>query len=268
VSQDPALPGGTAPAVSVILPTYNGLQHLAATVDSVMGQTLADHELIVVDDGSTDGTADWVRQHYPGVRLIERSNGGISRARNTGLAAARGRYVAFLDHDDIWHPHKLAQQVRWLDELPAEVGCDFGEFRAWDGSTEPNLQQPLPYPPVEVPELCGWIYHQLLLTNWVLFSTALFRREVFAEVGNFDPDLPPADDWDMALRVSRRFQMMKTADVLALYRQHPGQTSRRVFDKDPQTRLRESMLLRYGPWVRTAAPATDANCANGAWPPT
>jgi len=238
-----------APCVSVVLPTYNGLRHLGATVDSVLAQDFQDFELVVVDDVCTDGTADFVRTQYAGhlqLRLVVRANGGISVARNTALELARGRYIAFLDHDDIWHPQKLGVQVRWLQELPADVGCVFGEFRHWDGQGEAAFPAPLAWPPVPVPALSGWIYHQLLLTNWVLFSTALFRREVFAAVGNFDPDLPPADDWDMALRASRRFQFMKATEVVALYRQHTGQTSRRVLASDPQTRLRESMLLRYG----------------------
>lgn len=144
-------PSSLLPTVSVILPTYSGLRHLGATLDSVLNQDFSDHELIVVDDGSTDGTAAWVRQNYPTVLLLERSNGGISRARNTGLEAAHGRYIAFLDHDDLWHPQKLAQQARWLDEL----GCVFGEFRAWSGETEPGLDYALPYPPIPVPELSG-----------------------------------------------------------------------------------------------------------------
>jgi hypothetical protein len=245
-THDAAVP----PCVSVVLPTYNGLRHLAATVDSVLAQDFQDFELVLVDDGSTDSTAEFVRSRYgncPRVRLVVRANGGIAAARNTALEHARGRFIAFLDHDDIWHPQKLTVQVRWLDELPEDVGCVFGEFRHWDGDGDPAFPGPLVYPPVSVPALSGWVYHQLLLTNWVLFSTAMLRREVFATVGNFDPDLPPADDWDMAIRVSRRFRMMKCAEVVALYRQHPAQTSRRVTPLDPQTRLRESMILRYGP---------------------
>jgi hypothetical protein len=238
------------PTVSVIVPTFNGRSYLQATLQSILQQTYLDLELIVVDDGSTDGSGDWVRETFraePRLRVVSRPNGGISRARNTGLENARGRFVAITDHDDIWHPQKLQIQVRWLESLAADVGGVYGEFRAFSGAGEPFFPEPLSWPPVQDSELSGWIYHQLLLTNWVLFSTALFRREVFTAVGNFDPDLPPADDWDMALRISRRFMLMKSAQVVALYRQHTGQTSRRLLATDPQTRLRESMLLRYGP---------------------
>ena len=239
-----------APTVSIVVPTFNGRAHLGATLGSILGQSFTDFELIVVDDGSTDGTGAWLRQDWAGeprLRVLTRPNGGIARARNTGLEQARGALVAVTDHDDLWHPQRLAHQVRWLQASPADVGVVYGEFRAWDGQAEPAFAEPLHWPPREVPELSGWIYHQLLLTNWVLFSTALFRREVFAAVGHFDPELPPADDWDMVLRISRRWRLLKQPEVVALYRQHAGQTSRRVVAADPQTRLRESMLLRYGP---------------------
>jgi GT2 family glycosyltransferase len=180
------------------------------------------------------------------VRLFRQANGGISQARNTGLRHARGRYIAFMDHDDYWHPRKLEHHVRVLAEAQASVGACFGEFLSWDGVSAPAFPADLIWPPVFEPELSGWIYHELLLTNWVLFSTALFKREVFAAVGEFDPDLPPADDWDIALRVSRRYQFLKTHDFVALYRRHAGQTSKRCFPRDHQSELRESMLQRYG----------------------
>lgn len=239
--------GTAAPSVSIILPAHNSVRFLESTLGSIYAQSLQDFEVLVVDDGSTDDTAAIVAAQYPQVRLFKQANAGISQARNTGLRHARGRYIAFMDHDDFWHPQKLALQVRVLDEALASVGACFGEFRTWDGSSAPVFPAGLDWPPRFVPELSGWIYHELLLTNWVLFSTALFRRAVFTAVGEFDPDLPPADDWDIALRASRRYQFLKTQDVVALYRMHPGQTSRRCFPRDHQTEVRESMLLRYGP---------------------
>ena len=243
--ETPARPA--APAVSIILPACNSAPFLESTLGSIYAQSLQDFEVLVVDDGSTDDTAAIVARQHPQVRLFRQANVGIAQARNTGLHHARGRYIAFMDHDDFWHPQKLALQVRVLDEAQASVGACFGEFRTWDGSSTPAFPTSLAWPPSFVPELSGWIYHELLLTNWALFSTALFRREVFAAVGEFDPDLPPADDWDIALRVSRRYQFLKTLDVVALYRMHAAQTSRRCFTRDYQTELRESMLLRYGP---------------------
>lgn len=239
--------GSSAPAVSIILPAFNSVPYLQSTLGSMYAQTLQDFEVLLVDDGSTDDTAAVVAHRYPQVRLFRQANAGISQARNTGLRHARGRYIAFMDHDDYWHPQKLAVQVRALDEAAASVGACFGEFHTWDGASTPVFPAQLAWPPRFEPELSGWIYHELLLTNWVLFSTAMFKREVFAAVGEFDPDLPPADDWDIALRISRRYEFLKLQDVVALYRMHAAQTSRRCFARDFQTELRESMLLRYGP---------------------
>jgi glycosyltransferase involved in cell wall biosynthesis len=239
--------GATTPVVSIILPAFNSVRFLESTLCSIYAQSFQDFEVLLVDDGSTDETAAVVSSQYPQVRLFRQANAGISQARNTGLQSARGKYIAFMDHDDFWHPQKLEVQVRLLDEAPASAGACYGEFHTWDGTSTPSFPADLGWPPRLVPELSGWIYHELLLTNWVLFSTVLFKREVFAAVGEFDPDLPPADDWDIALRVSRRFQFLKMQDVVALYRTHAAQTSRRCFPRDHQSDLRESMLLRYGP---------------------
>lgn len=232
--------------VSIILPAYNSATFLQTTLNSIFSQDYSDFEIIIVDDGSTDTTAQIARQQERRVRLIQQKNQGISEARNTGLKAARGRYIAFIDHDDFWHPKKLSAQVSVLEKMDETTGVCYGDFAKWDDQDAPEFANPDVCPDRWVSELSGWIYHQLLLTNWVLFSTALFRRTVFDTIGTFDRELPPADDWDLVLRASRRFKFVKLRDVVALYRQHSGQTSRQCPPRDFQGELRESMILRYG----------------------
>src|SRR5215208_5313189 len=108
-------PSSSPPMVSAIIPTYNRWPVLREAVDSVLAQTYRSFELIVVDDGSTDATADSLRQMEGCVRLIVQANCGVSTARNRGVEVARGRYLAFLDSDDLWLPNKLAAQVEFLE---------------------------------------------------------------------------------------------------------------------------------------------------------
>ncbi|MFQ5483536.1 MAG: glycosyltransferase family 2 protein, partial [Nitrospinaceae bacterium] len=114
---------GPRPEVSVIIPTYNRAWSLPATVDSVLGQTFQDFELIVVDDGSTDGTESLVREMPGAVYLPLRENAGVSAARNRGMERARGRFICFLDSDDRWLPGKLEAQWHWMVGHPDVAAC-------------------------------------------------------------------------------------------------------------------------------------------------
>jgi glycosyltransferase involved in cell wall biosynthesis len=234
------------PTVTVILPAYNSARFLQATLDSIYAQDYDDFEVLVIDDGSTDETPQIAACQESRVRLIRQKNAGISQARNTGLRCARGQFIAFIDHDDLWHPEKLSAQVKALAEADALTGVCYGNFLIWQDTNQPVFPDPTVSSSEQLAELSGWIYHQLLLTNWVLFSTALFRRNVFELVGKFDPELPPADDWDLVLRASRQFKFLRLQSVVALYRHHGEQTSRKCFTRDFQSDLRESTIRRYG----------------------
>lgn len=234
------------PAVSIILPAYNSAAFLAVTLSSIYAQDFGDYEIIVIDDGSTDATSRICEQQGGRIRLVRQDNQGIAESRNTGIRHALGRYIAFIDHDDYWHPNKLSTQIRVLDNAEEDVAVCFSEFAQWNGVDMPGFDSTDISSSEIDPELSGWIYHQLLLTNWVLFSTAVFRRCVFDAIGLFDRDLPPGDDWDIAIRASRKYKFVKLRSVLALYRLHAGQTSRKAFPRDFQGELRESMILRYG----------------------
>src|SRR5436309_14667644 len=110
------------PLVSVVIPVYNGERYLADAIQSVLDQTYRNFEVIVVDDGSTDRSAEIAKRFGEAVRYVYRTNGGVCKARNAGIAAARGAYIAFLDQDDLWLHDKLAAQVAYLDSHP-EAGA-------------------------------------------------------------------------------------------------------------------------------------------------
>ncbi len=186
-----------APMVSIVIPSYNRAQKLPAVLDGVARQSLQDYEVVLVDDASSDDTADVVRQRSD-LRITylrHDSNRGGNAARITGIAAARGQYVAFLDSDDLWHPEKLAVQLRLLQES----GPAYGLCTTWFSMIAPDG---VVHRRIE-PTLRGIRCPELLVAN-VLggFSTAMMSREKLLEVGGPAPSLPACQDWDLYLRLN------------------------------------------------------------------
>jgi glycosyltransferase involved in cell wall biosynthesis len=196
-----AKPGPSgAPVVSVIIPTYNRAGIVVRAIESVLQQTFTDFEVIVVDDASTDDTANVIspladrRVRY--VRLPH--NGGVATARNRGMEEAQGRYFAFLDSDDEWLPTKLQQQIEVFSRAPFGVGLVYtGVETIGEGGAST----------VSTPEARGYVYPDLLQRNVIHggASNALIRREAAAIVGGFDASLPAAEDYDFWLRVAQFF---------------------------------------------------------------
>jgi glycosyltransferase involved in cell wall biosynthesis len=218
----------TAPAVSVVVATYNQAQWLDQTIASVRGQQCEDWELIVVDDGSTDGTAAVVARYATDARIrcLRQARQERAAARNRGIAESTGRLVAFLDADDVWRPEKLARQLAALEREPAAAFC-YTLARFVDASGNPL---PLRKPPHA---LGGCIFPALMRANRVILSSVLARRAILEEVGAFDATLPAlgCEDWDLWLRLARRHPVAVVDEELTLYRQHPGNTSwRRVME--------------------------------------
>jgi glycosyltransferase involved in cell wall biosynthesis len=240
------------PLVSVVIPAYNCALYLQETIQSMLAQQgVGAMEVIVVDDGSTDGTADMARAFGSPVRVVQQANAGVSAARNHGLRLARGDFVALVDHDDYWFPTKLANQLAAFAAHP-EVDVVFSDFRRW--YAEPaagGFVAPARFSHGAVsqgvdPDYSGWIYHQMLRDSWVLTSTALARATVFASAGGFDESLPFSEDWDFWLRVSQQHQFLKLREVSTLYRQHASQGSRVTRAIDYRTRLLESASKKWG----------------------
>ena len=237
------------PLVTVIIPAHNCEPYIDETLDAVLAQTLDDFELIVVDDGSTDGTrARVTARSDPRIRLLPQANAGVCVARNHGIREARGRYVCLLDHDDYWYPDKLASQVALL-EADRRAGVVYSSFILWHRGADGRFPAPAAYDVGETgidPDYSGWIYHQFLIDCWMLTSTAMFRREVFEQCGSFDESLPYSEDWDLWLRISQVYPFIKQTQATTLYRQHPLQGNRKVRDTDYRTQLLETAVRRWG----------------------
>jgi glycosyltransferase involved in cell wall biosynthesis len=183
--------------VSVIIPTYNRARKVARAIASVLFQTYKDYELIVVDDGSRDNTADLVSWFPPGiVRLCHKENRGVSAARNTGIRASRAPLIAFLDSDDYWLPEKLAVQVAFFDSHPEEVACQTQEIWIRKGLRVNPWKRHI--------KQAGNIFVSSLELCLVSPSAVMLRRSLLDEVGLFDEALPVCEDYDLWLRVSCR----------------------------------------------------------------
>jgi glycosyltransferase involved in cell wall biosynthesis len=200
------------PEVSVIVPAYNAARTLESTLRSILVQTVTDYEVIVVDDGSTDGTARIAADAGAPVVCLCKPNGGVSTARNHGLAHAKGRYVAFLDADDLWEPEKLERQLALMTARPNIGACFTGYLRVDDAINVIDQEHARDYT-----DFCA----ALLLGSMVvqLTSTALVRRSVTDDVGGFDPAFSQCADWDYALRLSTRTSFAQLDAPLARYRQ-------------------------------------------------
>jgi glycosyltransferase involved in cell wall biosynthesis len=201
------------PNVSVIIPTYNRSDHLRAAILSVLGQTYQDFEVIVVDDASTDDTADMVRNiRDPRVRYVRHStNRREAETRNTGVRSAIGEYIAFLDDDDEWLPQKLQREVELLEKSPAEVGGVYTGCLNVDRSSGRVRGR-------VVPTKRGNILEDMAVKNWVgTPSTVLFRRECFARVGLFDESIAFGVDYDMWIRIAAAYRIEYISEPLVKY---------------------------------------------------
>ncbi len=202
---------------SVIIPTYNRLPFLKEAIASVLGQSHAAFELLVVDDGSTDGTREFVAK-TPGIKYLFQQRSGPAAARNTGINNAHGEFITFLDSDDIWHPDKLASQVEMMRQRPQEVVCYTDENWIRKGvKVNPRKKHA---------KHSGWIFEQCLPLCIVSPSSVLMRRRFFEIAGLFDPDLPACEDYDLWLRASLHFPFYYIPKKLITKRGgHPDQLS-------------------------------------------
>jgi len=207
------------PQVSVIIPSYNSARYLGDAIDSVLNQGFSDLEVLVVDDGSTDGTATVLSRYGGPVRCIRQANSGVANARNRGIEESRGRYVAFLDADDTWLGHKLDVQLAAMRENPSYRAC-YSAFTV----VGPDMK---PLRSIHSRRQRTALEDLLHLGNVIgSICTVVCERELFEAAGAFDPSLSQCADWDMWVRLAALTEFLYLDVELATYRQHHANMSR------------------------------------------
>jgi len=208
------------PLVSVVIPVYNGGRTIGTALRSVFAQTYRDFEVIVVDDGSTDDTANRVSGWGRAVTQLTQANGGPARARNAALARARGRFIAFLDADDVWLPTKLERQVAYFKEFPNAGLVHTGTLvsAAPEAALLASVERPAPAAHVSPTNQFASIFHGDVAVNAL---TVMIQREVLGEAGSFDERRElHVEDWDLWLRIAARYPIGYLPTPLAVHR--PG----------------------------------------------
>ena len=186
--------------ISAIIPTFNRIDLLKRAIDSVLNQSIKPYDIIVVDDGSTDGTSDMIQQKYKSIKLIQQKNSGVSVARNNGIKNAQGDWIALLDSDDEWKKNKLEEQVNKLTDNPKYEFCHTNEIWIRNGIRVNQKKRHKKYG--------GFIFDKCLDICRISPSSVLFNKNIFNHIGWFNDKLPVCEDYDLWLRITAEFEIL------------------------------------------------------------
>jgi glycosyltransferase involved in cell wall biosynthesis len=241
------------PTVSVIIPTHNRAHLITKAIKSVLNQTYQEFELIVVDDASTDNTEEVVKSFSDNrIRYIpQKTNLGGSAARNTGIKAAKGEYIGFLDDDDEWLTEKLQKQINKFQKLPDDFGLVYtGQVVVSEKRRESLYSL--------IPKLRGNVYNNLLGSCILGSATPIVKKRCFKKAGFFDETLPSCQDWDMWIRISKYYKFDYVPNILAKQYSHGNQISLTL---EKKIIGREKLLKKH--WFEIShRPQTYANLLN------
>lgn len=231
------------PTVSVVIPTHNTGHFIEPAIESIFQQTFEDFEIIVVDDGSTDGTEKRLEKYesLPGFSYVRQEKRGSGTARNRGIECARGEFIAFLDADDLWLPQKLELQVKLMQSEPS-LGLICTNFERFDesGAARPSGLD------LDLLTKRQDLFRQLLRRLFVLTSTVLAPRSVFKRVGGFDKGLEWSQDRDLFIRIARHYPIKVIPQILVRYRRHSSNVSNRFVERSMLWNLVIYERLRSG----------------------
>ncbi len=195
--------------ISVIIPTFNRKKTLGRAIQSVLNQSLSPFEILIIDDGSNDGTEEWVKENFQNIKYIYQNNHGVSSARNIGIENAYGDWVAFLDSDDEWLPNKLDKQVKAIDSNPKMKFFHTNEIWIRNGVRVNQMKKHKKYG--------GYIFEKCLDICRISPSSVLIKKEVFDNIGNFDESLRVCEDYDLWLRITSKYSVV-FLDIPLIYK--------------------------------------------------
>lgn len=235
--------------ISAIIPTHNRSHSLGEAVQSILDQdyftardTFDCLELLVIDDGSTDNTKEIAESLGTPVKYCFQKHKGVSAARNLGLSLAEGEFIAFLDSDDLWKREKISAQMSFMETFPEAKVCYTEEVWIRRGNFVNPKKKHKKY--------SGWIFDKVLPLCLLSLSSALFRKEIFDEIGVFDENLPACEDYDFGIRLALKHPIYLISKPLIIKRGgHPDQLSRKYWgmDRFRVKALEKAMLLNLTP---------------------
>lgn len=239
---------GAEPSVDVVIPVYNGAPYIERALRSVLAQDLPPSQIIVIDDGSTDDTAGIVQavQSSVPIRYTYQPNRGLSSARNAGIRLSKSSYVAFLDADDEWYPHKLSSQLAlFRDSVLENLGAVYCRYDVIDEESRLRTDQFIVEPG---PANRGYLFDKIIGANRITGSGSgiLVRRACFERVGSFDESLTASEDWDMWLRLAEHYQFDFVPEKLVKIRVHSQNMQR------DSIRMYHNSLIFYNKWSASA----------------
>jgi len=206
-------------SISVVIPTFNRLIYLERAIKSVLNQTISVNEIIIVDDGSDDGTSEFIYSNYPNLKYIFQSNSGVSAARNTGIKAASSNWIAFLDSDDAWVTNKIQKQITELELNPEMNFCHSNEIWIRNGR---EIKQKNTHK-----KFGGFIFDKCLDKCRISPSTVICRKSLLIKLNGFDEDLAICEDYDLWLRITSNNPVIYIEKPLIIkYGGHQDQLSR------------------------------------------
>ncbi len=197
------------PLFSVIIPTYNRARKVVRAVESVLAQTLADFDVWVIDDGSSDQTAQALSPYLNHIHYLSQVNSGVAEARNCGMRESSGQYIALLDSDDWWYPQKLGVVAAAI-KAHSDVGLFYSQFDVFNEAGEKLWRN-------QSRAITGSAYRSLLKGDFLAASTTVFKRECIDRVGNFDREMTPCEDWDLWLRIARGYPISLVPEALVAF---------------------------------------------------
>lgn len=213
----------TPPPISVIVPVYNGARHLRETLNSILNQTWREFELVAVDDGSKDNSAEIIRSlNDPRIRLVQQENRGLCAALNRAIEESRGTFIARTDQDDISFPHRLQRQLEIMGAHPDAAGLyayytKFGLKRGWSNADKMDTRRG------DIVEL------DPIKDGCVLGSTQFIRRDALLKIGGYRQACYPADDWDLEFRLCESSRVLLLREAIMAYRFHAGANTYPLF---------------------------------------
>jgi glycosyltransferase involved in cell wall biosynthesis len=207
--------------ISVIIPTYNRINLIENAINSVLKQSKKPHDIIVVDDGSDDGTSEMIQKKYSSIKLVRQKNSGVSTARNNGIKHAKGDWIALLDSDDEWKEKKLEYQAEKLTKNPEHHFCHTNEIWIRNGVRVNQKKRHQKYG--------GHIFDKCLDICRISPSSSLFRKNILDDIGWFDSQLSVCEDYDLWLRITANYKILFIDEPLIIkYGGHSDQLSHSV----------------------------------------